>query len=117
MNRIMGDPIQMQREFHHPYTPYPIQLEFMNALYDAIEDGCVGIFESPTGGIELVLYATKGRRADLERHGTCTSGSTYPEPRLRWAQLGKISEFDMRGVDMASEPQEGGSRGAAENRR
>ncbi|KAF8537100.1 putative DNA helicase [Trichophaea hybrida] len=38
-----------QRDFHHPYTPYAIQLEFMNALYDAIEDGCVGIFESPTG--------------------------------------------------------------------
>ncbi|KAA8909788.1 helicase C-terminal domain-containing protein [Sphaerosporella brunnea] len=41
--------MENQRDFHHPYTPYPIQLEFMNALYDAIEDGCVGIFESPTG--------------------------------------------------------------------
>lgn len=38
-----------ERDFHHPYTPYPIQLDFMNAVYSAIEDGCVGIFESPTG--------------------------------------------------------------------
>ncbi|KAK6518995.1 ATP-dependent DNA helicase chl1 [Arthrobotrys megalospora] len=37
-----------QRNFHHPYTPYPIQLDFMNALYDVLEDGSVGIFESPT---------------------------------------------------------------------
>ncbi|KAK6347555.1 ATP-dependent DNA helicase chl1 [Orbilia javanica] len=38
-----------QRDFHHPYTPYPIQLDFMNALYGVLEDGSVGIFESPTG--------------------------------------------------------------------
>ncbi|MCJ1437203.1 ATP-dependent DNA helicase chl1 [Xylographa pallens] len=37
------------KDFHHPFTPYDIQLEFMNALYDCIEDGQVGIFESPTG--------------------------------------------------------------------
>ncbi|KAK6334384.1 ATP-dependent DNA helicase chl1 [Orbilia blumenaviensis] len=28
-----------QRDFHHPYTPYPIQLDFMNALYEVLEDG------------------------------------------------------------------------------
>ncbi|KAF2495071.1 DNA repair helicase [Lophium mytilinum] len=38
-----------QRDFHHPYQPYEIQKEFMNALYDCIESGKVGIFESPTG--------------------------------------------------------------------
>lgn len=38
-----------QRDFHHPYKPYDIQLDFMNAVYSVIEDGCVGIFESPTG--------------------------------------------------------------------
>lgn len=37
------------RDFHHPYVPYPIQLEFMEELYTAIEDGCVAILESPTG--------------------------------------------------------------------
>ncbi|KAK3079269.1 hypothetical protein LTS18_005294, partial [Coniosporium uncinatum] len=38
-----------ERNFHHPYTPYDIQIQFMNALYECIEEGKVGIFESPTG--------------------------------------------------------------------
>jgi chromosome transmission fidelity protein 1 len=38
-----------KRDFHHPYTPYDIQNEFMSAVYDCLEDGQVGIFESPTG--------------------------------------------------------------------
>ena len=36
-------------DFHHPYTPYEIQLQFMRALYTCLEQGRVGIFESPTG--------------------------------------------------------------------
>lgn len=35
--------------FHHPYEPYDIQLGFMSSLYDCIQQGHVGIFESPTG--------------------------------------------------------------------
>ena len=38
-----------KRDFHHPYRPYNIQYELMDALYDCINDGKVGIFESPTG--------------------------------------------------------------------
>ncbi|KAF2274786.1 DNA repair helicase [Westerdykella ornata] len=38
-----------ERDFHHPYEPYDIQKEFMNAVYDCLENGKVGIFESPTG--------------------------------------------------------------------
>tara|TARA_R110002003_G_scaffold63_1_gene5781 strand:+ start:4201 stop:5262 length:1062 start_codon:yes stop_codon:yes gene_type:complete len=37
------------RDFHHPYQPYDIQNDFMNAVYDCLESGKVGIFESPTG--------------------------------------------------------------------
>ncbi|MCJ1382200.1 ATP-dependent DNA helicase chl1 [Xylographa soralifera] len=37
------------KDFHHPFKPYDIQSEFMSALYDCIEGGQVGIFESPTG--------------------------------------------------------------------
>lgn len=40
---------KMQRDFHHPYQPYDIQTEFMNAVYDCLETHKVGIFESPTG--------------------------------------------------------------------
>ena len=35
--------------FNHPYTPYQIQKDFMTALYEVIEQGKIGIFESPTG--------------------------------------------------------------------
>lgn len=35
--------------FHHPYSPYDIQLQFMRALYTCLEDAKVGVFESPTG--------------------------------------------------------------------
>jgi chromosome transmission fidelity protein 1 len=38
-----------ERDFHHPYEPYDIQKQFMTALYDCIDAGKVGIFESPTG--------------------------------------------------------------------
>jgi chromosome transmission fidelity protein 1 len=39
----------MERNFHHPYEPYEIQKQFMNAVYDCLEEGKVGVFESPTG--------------------------------------------------------------------
>jgi Rad3-related DNA helicase len=39
----------MDQNFHHPYQPYDIQKQFMTALYQCIEDGKIGIFESPTG--------------------------------------------------------------------
>ena len=38
-----------ERDFHHPYEPYDIQKEFMHAVYQCLETGKVGIFESPTG--------------------------------------------------------------------
>lgn len=38
-----------ERDYHHPYQPYDIQREFMNAVYSCLENSKVGIFESPTG--------------------------------------------------------------------
>ncbi|KAL5113796.1 ATP-dependent DNA helicase chl1 [Pleosporales sp. CAS-2024a] len=38
-----------KRDFHHPYQPYDIQIDFMNAVYDCLDTSKVGIFESPTG--------------------------------------------------------------------
>lgn len=48
-NRELAMAYKQEKDFHHPYAPYPIQVEFMNAVYTTIEDGCIGIFESPTG--------------------------------------------------------------------
>lgn len=39
------------RDFHHPYPPYDIQTDLMNAIYECIDSGKVGIFESPTGTV------------------------------------------------------------------
>ncbi|RGP79008.1 chromosome transmission fidelity 1 [Fusarium longipes] len=38
-------------DFHHPYTPYDVQEEFMKAVYNVLEtgNGQIGILESPTG--------------------------------------------------------------------
>ncbi|XP_061630214.1 ATP-dependent DNA helicase DDX11 [Phyllopteryx taeniolatus] len=36
-------------QFPFPYQPYTIQEEFMRSLYSALDQGKVGIFESPTG--------------------------------------------------------------------
>ncbi|KAI0121734.1 helicase C-terminal domain-containing protein [Xylariales sp. AK1849] len=38
-------------DFHHPYTPYDVQEQFMRTVYDVLEkgNGQVGILESPTG--------------------------------------------------------------------
>eukprot|EP00959_Pyramimonas_sp_CCMP1952_P060259 1259090-Pyramimonas_sp.AAC.1 len=39
-----------EREFPaFPFKPYAIQQKFMSTLYDTLEDGGVGILESPTG--------------------------------------------------------------------
>lgn len=40
-------------DFHHPYPPYDVQLQFMRKAYDVLErgDGQVGILESPTGTV------------------------------------------------------------------
>lgn len=38
-------------DFHHPYKPYDVQLEFMKTAYSVLEHGRgqIGILESPTG--------------------------------------------------------------------
>ena len=38
-------------DFHHPYTPYDVQLQFMKTVYNVLQagNGQIGILESPTG--------------------------------------------------------------------
>ena len=40
-------------DFHHPYTPYDVQNQFMQTVYRVLEtgNGQVGILESPTGTV------------------------------------------------------------------
>ena len=37
--------------FPFPFPPYDIQEEFMKQLYEVLEEGAIGIFESPTGTV------------------------------------------------------------------
>lgn len=37
--------------FPFPFPPYDIQEDFMKTLYHVLENGGVGIFESPTGTV------------------------------------------------------------------
>lgn len=41
--------MDVDSNFGFPFTPYEIQLRFMEALYSTLDDGKIGIFESPTG--------------------------------------------------------------------
>ena len=50
-------------EFKFPFEPYSIQLDFMRQLYETVEAGQVGIFESPTG---TGFYSFFG--SDLKTH-------------------------------------------------
>ncbi|RMZ91930.1 hypothetical protein DV736_g824, partial [Chaetothyriales sp. CBS 134916] len=57
-------------KFCHPYEPYDIQLEFMRNLYACIENGNVGIFESPTGtgkSLSLICAALTWLRDNTRR--------------------------------------------------
>ncbi len=42
-------------QFPFPYQPYNIQEQFMQALYRALDQGKVGIFESPTGTVRSCI--------------------------------------------------------------
>ena len=40
-------------EFPFPFEPYEIQKDFMYHLYQTLEKGKIGIFESPTGTVSI----------------------------------------------------------------
>ncbi|XP_042324008.1 ATP-dependent DNA helicase DDX11 isoform X2 [Sceloporus undulatus] len=66
----MAGEIQEKPKIHFPfpYTPYSIQEEFMTKLYQVLEAGKIGIFESPTGtgkSLSLICGALSWLR-DLE---------------------------------------------------
>lgn len=45
------DPPVDDEDFKFPFNPYPIQKDFMRALFVALEGKKLGIFESPTGTV------------------------------------------------------------------
>jgi len=81
------------RDFHHPYRPYEIQTELMNAIYDCIADGKIGIFESPTGtGKSLSLicgsltWLRDAQEEALQNQTTVDEGGDEPSWVVEHAQ-------------------------------
>lgn len=50
---IKDDVYKQPGYFQFPFTPYDIQIKFMQNLYSILNIGGVGIFESPTGTVSL----------------------------------------------------------------
>ncbi|KAF1916426.1 helicase C-terminal domain-containing protein [Ampelomyces quisqualis] len=96
----MPDNDDTERDFHHPYQPYDIQKDFMNAVYGCLESGKVGIFESPTGtGKSLSLICgsltwLRDHKRQTFEDGFATDRSTSDEPDwiLEHAQMQKKQE-------------------------
>ncbi|XP_043120352.1 ATP-dependent DNA helicase DDX11 isoform X2 [Puntigrus tetrazona] len=80
--------------FPFPFQPYPIQESFMEALYTALDQGKVGIFESPTGtGKSLSLIC-----------GALTWLRDHEEKKREAAKLLDGPEKKCDAVEEASEP-------------
>lgn len=75
-------------DFNHPYEPYAIQQQLMTALYDCIDQGKVGIFESPTGtGKSLSLICaslTWLRRHKRQEIEAAVAGGDEDEDEPEW---------------------------------
>ena len=46
--------VHIPDKFEFPFDPYDIQVGFMRSLYQTLEQGKIGIFESPTGTVSLL---------------------------------------------------------------
>ena len=56
-------------EFDFPFTPYGIQIDFMKKLYETVENGQIGIFESPTGtgkSLSIICSALKWLKGGIQ---------------------------------------------------
>ncbi|CDS01683.1 hypothetical protein, partial [Sporisorium scitamineum] len=77
------------REFQFPYPEaYSIQLDLMRQVFSTIEDGKVGLFESPTGtgkSLSLICAAFTWLRQNAKRH-TKANSSTITGDNTRTSQ-------------------------------
>uniref|UniRef100_A0AAR2LTC6 ATP-dependent DNA helicase DDX11 n=1 Tax=Pygocentrus nattereri TaxID=42514 RepID=A0AAR2LTC6_PYGNA len=97
--------------FPFPFKPYPIQERFMEALYAALEQRKVGIFESPTGtgkSLSLICGALTWLRdfeeKKREEAATLLSGATtepdwvseFVQKRAEREMVNKLKDEEMK---------------------
>lgn len=78
--------------FPFPFTPYSIQKDFMAELYQVLEAGKIGIFESPTGTVSMNSWGLSELRGDP----VCTQPEAawhawWPVQRSSWSEAGQSS--------------------------
>ncbi|KAI0445173.1 helicase C-terminal domain-containing protein [Xylaria telfairii] len=97
-------------DFHHPFTPYDVQQQFMHTVYNVLEqgDGHIGILESPTGtgkSLSLICAALtwlrSHKRKTYEISIDATANSFKNEPDWVVEQLLKRKRADI--VDLWEE--------------
>ncbi|XP_077196078.1 ATP-dependent DNA helicase DDX11 isoform X2 [Paroedura picta] len=89
-------PGTVKMKFPFPYTPYPIQEEFMAKLYQVLEAGKIGIFESPTGtGKSLSLIC-----------GALTWLRDFEEKRRQ--EEARLLAAELEGKDTTEQSEKGG---------
>eukprot|EP00047_Mylnosiga_fluctuans_P018133 m.67323 g.67323 ORF g.67323 m.67323 type:complete len:850 (-) comp7449_c0_seq1:401-2950(-) len=88
------------RDFPFPGTPYDIQQDFMAALYEAIERGGLGVFESPTGtgkSLSLICGALKWlkdkEQAEDAGFAEAPTAGTAPDAAPVSAECAWVTEF------------------------
>ncbi|KAK9867288.1 hypothetical protein WJX84_000351 [Apatococcus fuscideae] len=66
-----------------PYAPYPVQHDFMQSVYTCLQNGGIGLFESPTGtGKTLSLLCSVLHWLQDANDATCAEESTASRPAL-----------------------------------
>ena len=51
ITKVVREKLSPPEEFPFPFSAYGIQKDFMRELYGTLEDGKIGLFESPTGTV------------------------------------------------------------------
>ncbi|PVV04675.1 hypothetical protein BB560_000816 [Smittium megazygosporum] len=76
---------QSPKDFCFPFEPYKIQVDFMQNLFEALESGKFGVFQSPTGTgktLSLLCGALTWLKLDSDRKNS--SKVIYNEREPEW---------------------------------
>jgi hypothetical protein len=70
VKRTKHDATENEHPFGFPFPPYALQLSFMNELSRCLDEGGVGVFESPTGtgkSLSLICGALSWQQQQQEK--------------------------------------------------